>query len=104
MNYTALGPILIVEGDRKTVALLSLYFRGEGFKTIVAHDGQQALELAPQWQPSFVVLDLLLPRLDGWEVCRQLRRTSDVPIRPRQRIKCFLPPVTEPSSGRAWGR
>jgi DNA-binding response OmpR family regulator len=47
MNYTALGPILIVEDDRKTVALLSLYFRREGFKTIVAHDGQQALDLAP---------------------------------------------------------
>jgi DNA-binding response OmpR family regulator len=80
MDYTSLSPVLIVEDDRKTVALISLYLRREGFKTIVAHDGQQALELAQQCQPSFVVFDLMLPRLDGWEVCRRLRRTSDVPI------------------------
>ncbi|MGH8070260.1 MAG: response regulator transcription factor [Candidatus Entotheonellia bacterium] len=80
MDYTSLSPVLIVEDDRKTVALISLYLQREGFKTIVAHDGQQALELAQQGQPSFVVLDLMLPRLDGWEVCRRLRRTSDVPI------------------------
>jgi DNA-binding response OmpR family regulator len=80
MDYTSLSPVLIVEDDRKTVALIALYLQWEGFKTIVARDGQQALELAQQCQPSFVVLDLMLPRLDGWEVCRRLRRTSDIPI------------------------
>jgi DNA-binding response OmpR family regulator len=80
MDYTSLSPVLIVEDDRKTVALIALYLQREGFKTIVARDGQQALELAQQCQPSFVVLDLMLPRLDGWEVCRRLRRTSDIPI------------------------
>jgi DNA-binding response OmpR family regulator len=80
MDYTSLGPILIVEDDRKTVAIIALYLEREGFKTIVAYDGQQALELAHQSHSSFVILDLMLPRVDGWEVCRKLRSTSDVPI------------------------
>jgi DNA-binding response OmpR family regulator len=73
-------PILIVEDDKKTASLVSLYLEREGFQTIVASDGQQALELARRHSPIFVILDLMLPLLDGWEVCRQLRRTSDVPI------------------------
>ena len=73
-------PILIVEDDKKTASLVSLYLEREGFQTVVASDGQQALELARRHSPIFVILDLMLPLLDGWEVCRQLRRTSDVPI------------------------
>lgn len=72
--------ILIVEDDRKTASLVALYLEKEGFRTIVAHDGRQALELARSHNPGFVVLDLMLPLLDGWEVCRELRRWSDVPI------------------------
>ena len=52
----------------------------EEFQTRVAHDGRQALELARRHKPNFVILDLMLPVLDGWEVCRQLRQFSDVPI------------------------
>ncbi len=74
------GPILIVEDDKKTASLLSLYLEREGFETVVAYDGQQALELARRHNPIFVILDLMLPRVDGWEVCRQLRQSSDVPI------------------------
>lgn len=73
-------PILIVEDDRKTASLVALYLEREGFQTVVAYDGHQALELARRHSPIFVILDLMLPMLDGWEVCRQLRRTSDVPI------------------------
>jgi DNA-binding response OmpR family regulator len=72
--------ILIVEDDKKTASLVALYLEKEGFRTIVAHDGRQALELARRHNPSFVILDLMLPLLDGWEVCRELRRSSDVPI------------------------
>lgn len=75
-----MNPILIVEDDKKTAALVALYLDREGFKTIVAHDGRQGLELAKRHSPIFVILDLMLPELDGWEVCRQLRRFSDVPI------------------------
>ncbi len=74
------GTILVVEDDQKTAALVVLYLEREGFRTIVAHDGRQALELARRHKPNFVILDLMLPVLDGWEVCRQLRQSSDVPI------------------------
>jgi len=74
------GPILIAEDDHKTASLVALYLEKEGFKTIPAYDGQQALSLARQHNPAFVILDLMLPNLDGWEVCRELRRSSDVPI------------------------
>lgn len=74
------SPVLIVEDDRKTASLLTLYLEREGFKTISAHDGQQALEMAKRHQPGFVILDLMLPKIDGIEVCRQLRSQSHVPI------------------------
>jgi DNA-binding response OmpR family regulator len=73
-------PILIVEDDKKTASLISLYLEREGFQTLVAYDGQEALDLAQSRRPSFVILDLMLPRIDGWEVCRRLRQSSDVPI------------------------
>jgi DNA-binding response OmpR family regulator len=74
------GPILIVEDDKKTASLVALYLEREGFETIVAYDGRQALELAQRHKPIFVILDLMLPSIDGWEVCRQVRQSSDVPI------------------------
>jgi DNA-binding response OmpR family regulator len=74
------GPILIVEDDKKTASLVALYLEREGFETVIAYDGQQALELAGRYRPIFVILDLMLPVVDGWEVCRQLRQSSDVPI------------------------
>jgi len=73
-------PILIVEDDKNTASLVALYLQKEGFETVVAYDGYEALELARRHRPIFVILDLMLPLLDGWEVCRQLRRSSDVPI------------------------
>jgi DNA-binding response OmpR family regulator len=73
-------PILIVEDDKKTASLVAMYLEKEGFQTVIAHDGKQALELARAHRPTFVILDLMLPLLDGWEVCRQLRHDSDVPI------------------------
>ncbi len=73
-------PILIVEDDKKTASLVALYLEREGYQTVVAHDGQLALELARRYEPIFVILDLMLPLIDGWEVCRQLRQSSDVPI------------------------
>jgi len=72
--------ILIVEDDKKTASLIKLYLEREGFQTVIAYDGQQALQLAEQYRPTFVILDLMLPLVDGWEVCRRLRQSSDVPI------------------------
>ena len=73
-------PILIAEDDGRTTSLLSTYLEREGFSTITARDGREALELARLHNPVFVILDLMLPHVDGWEVCREVRRSSDVPI------------------------
>jgi DNA-binding response OmpR family regulator len=74
------GPILIVEDDKKTAALVQRYLEREGFDTVVAHDGRKALDLARLHRPIFIILDLMLPVVDGWEVCRELRKSFDVPI------------------------
>jgi DNA-binding response OmpR family regulator len=73
-------PVLIVEDDKNTASLVALYLEKEGFRAIQAYDGQQALELARRYNPAFIILDLMLPKVDGWGVCKELRRSSDVPI------------------------
>jgi DNA-binding response OmpR family regulator len=72
--------ILVVDDDKKIVELVSLYLRRDGYGVLAAYDGREALDLARQKQPDLVVLDLLLPELDGREVCRILRAESRVPI------------------------
>lgn len=72
--------ILVVEDDRKTANLVSLYLEKEHFEALYASDGEQALELARQHQPGLIILDLMLPKLDGIDVCRRIRTESDVPI------------------------
>ncbi len=74
------GPILIVEDDKNTSSLVKTYLEIEGFVTITATDGEKGLQMARQQRPCFVILDIMLPKLDGWEVCRQLRTFSDVPV------------------------
>ena len=73
-------PVLIIEDDQKTAKLIALYLEKEGFKPIIALDGREGLKLAKRHQPVLVILDLMLPQIDGWEVCREIRRRSDVPI------------------------
>lgn len=74
------GPILIVEDDKNTSHLVETYLQREGYTTLASYDGEQALQMARTHNPGFVILDVMLPKLDGWEICRQLRRESDVPI------------------------
>lgn len=74
------GSILVVEDDRNIASLVETYLTQAGFDTAVAHDGRQGLELARRLDPDFVVLDLMLPSMDGWELCREIRKRSDVPI------------------------
>ncbi|PNU18780.1 DNA-binding response regulator [Geothermobacter hydrogeniphilus] len=73
-------PILIIEDDPNTAALVETYLRREGFATLTASGGIRALELARTCKPGFVILDIMLPEVDGWEICRRLRRESEVPI------------------------
>ncbi len=74
------APILIIEDDPNTAKLVQTYLEREGFATLLAHDGNTGLEMARRQNPLFVILDLMLPGLDGWDVCRRLRKDSNVPI------------------------
>ncbi|TMJ07899.1 MAG: response regulator transcription factor [Bacillati bacterium ANGP1] len=72
--------VLVVEDDPKIVNLLGLYLKREGFNVASAADGREALDAATRIRPSLIILDLMLPHMDGVEVCRRLRAASDVPI------------------------
>jgi DNA-binding response OmpR family regulator len=72
--------VLIIEDDRSTANLIAVYLKREGFLPLTAADGESGLALAERRRPAMVILDLMLPRLDGWEVCRRLRQTSEVPV------------------------
>jgi DNA-binding response OmpR family regulator len=72
--------ILVVEDDAKMANLLKLYLERDGYGVITAYDGRAAIEAADRGRPNLVVLDLMLPHLDGIDVCRRLREMSDVPI------------------------
>ena len=72
--------VLIVEDDRDTIELVRIYLQRDGHKVLTALDGLEGLRLARERHPDLLVLDLMLPRLDGMEVCRALREESDVPI------------------------
>ena len=74
------GTILIVEDDPNTVKLVGLYLGRDGYRVLSATDGLEGLRLARESRPDLVVLDLMLPRLDGMEVCRVLREETKVPI------------------------
>lgn len=70
----------MVDDDIKTVELVKLYLNRDGYKVLTAHDGAAALRVAREARPDLIVLDLMLPGIDGLEVCRILRKESDVPI------------------------
>lgn len=72
--------VLIVDDDGKLVELLELYFLREGFVVHTANDGLTALRIARDKQPDILVLDLMLPGMNGWDVCKTLRRESEIPI------------------------
>jgi PleD family two-component response regulator len=77
------GRILVVEDDADISSMLQLYFKSQGYEVYVASLGQDALELTRQRMPNVIVLDIMLPDIDGYEVCRRLRtnlRTSHIPI------------------------
>ncbi len=75
-----MAKILIVDDDKNICELLRLYIEKEGFDTCMAHDGRQALNLFTSFSPDLILLDIMLPELDGWQVCREIRKTSDCPI------------------------
>jgi len=76
----AKSKVLVVDDDRKIVELVRLYLERDGYRVLVAYDGLEALKLARQKRPDLIVLDLMLPEVDGLDVCRILRTESKVPI------------------------
>lgn len=72
--------ILIVDDDINICELLRLYLEKNGYATVSAHDGEAAVKVFNDAKPDLVLLDIMLPRLDGWQVCREIRKVSDAPI------------------------
>ena len=72
--------ILVADDDLNICELLRLYLEKEGFEVVMAHDGEEAVARFESDKPSLILLDIMMPKLDGWQVCRQIRQKSDCPI------------------------
>ncbi len=72
--------ILIVDDDVNICELIRLYLEKEKYSTVIVNDGQEAVNIFNEVKPDLVLLDIMLPGLDGWQVCRKIRGTSNVPI------------------------
>jgi len=72
--------VLVVDDDRKLVELVKLYLEKDGYRVLAAYDGQEALKLARNKRPDLIILDLMLPQVDGLDVCNILRQESKIPI------------------------
>jgi len=72
--------ILIVDDDQNICELLRLYIEKENYDVAIANTGKQALNLFNSFHPDLILLDIMLPELDGWQVCREIRKTSQCPI------------------------
>ena len=74
------GKILVVDDDQNICELLRLYIEKEGFEVRIANDGRKALEIFEEQNPDLIMSDIMLPELDGWQVCREIRKKSQCPI------------------------
>ena len=72
--------ILVVDDDVNICELLRLYIERDDYQVVIANDGEQAVELFNREQPDVVLLDIMLPKMDGWQVCKEIRKTSNRPI------------------------
>ncbi len=72
--------ILIVDDDNNIAELISLYLVKECYDTLIVNDGESALDKIPEFRPDLMLLDIMLPGIDGYEVCRRVRTTSELPI------------------------
>ncbi len=72
--------VLIVDDDRNICELIGLYLQKEGYEVLYAYNGINAVDIFKTQTPSLVVLDIMLPGIDGWQVCREIRKVSSIPI------------------------
>jgi DNA-binding response OmpR family regulator len=80
MEKQGVKTVLVIEDDENTASLIAVYLEREGFAPLTAGDGERGLALAAQHGPVLVILDLMIPKVDGWEVCRRLRKDSAIPV------------------------
>ncbi|MBQ9066664.1 MAG: response regulator transcription factor [Clostridia bacterium] len=74
------GKILVVDDDKNICELLRLYMENDGYTVSMAYDGEAALRAFNEFKPDIVILDIMLPKMDGWQVCREIRKVSEKPI------------------------
>src|SRR5438093_10651503 len=72
--------ILVVDDEKNIIQLIRMYLANDGHQVTTAQDGREALDKFQQQRPDLIVLDLMMPEMDGWSVCKEIRRESDVPI------------------------
>lgn len=72
--------VLIVDDNKQIISILEAYAQKEGYQTVIAVDGQEALDVFQRERPDIILLDVMMPKIDGFEVCRVIRKTSNVPI------------------------
>jgi len=72
--------VLVVDDEKNICELLRLYLEKEGFEVIIAHDGEKAVAVAKEQSPALVLLDIMMPNMDGWDTCREIRSFSNIPI------------------------
>ena len=76
----SMGKIMVVDDDQNICELLRLYLEKDGYTVVIANDGEEALAKFPAENPDLMLLDIMMPKLDGWQVCREIRKKSNVPI------------------------
>jgi two-component system OmpR family response regulator len=72
--------ILVVDDEKKIVEIIKAYLERESYQVIAAYNGREALDMAQKQHPDLIILDLMLPEISGWDVCRSIRKESEVPI------------------------
>lgn len=76
----SMGKILVADDDKNICELIRLYLEKEGYGVVLAHDGDEAVARFTTETPDLVLLDIMMPKLDGWQVCREIRKKSNCPI------------------------
>lgn len=76
----SMGKILVADDDKNICELIRLYLEKEGYTVVLAHDGEEAVSKFFNESPDLILLDIMMPKLDGWQVCREIRKKSNTPI------------------------
>ena len=76
----SIGKVLVVDDDTNICELLRLYIEKDGYSVAIANDGETAVRTFMEFKPDIVLLDVMLPKMDGWQVCREIRKIAETPI------------------------